>query len=598
MSLVLASDWNVLCVPLGEGIACLQQIEDPILTAPLAEALAIDSGSEEEEEVDELTLEQLQQILEEEEEEDAGPDGNFEWAGDFSTFRGTREQFVEEVGSQIDGISPSDIFCQLWDQPLLQNIVNETNKYAWQSIAQAEEREPGIPPNSRMHDWVETNINEVYKLIAIMILMGICVRGRVDEYWTTWEFLQMPGFRKIITKNRFLLLMRFLHFTDNDYILEHGDQKKIAKIKPVVDHLNEKFKTAYSPRRELSIDESLLLWKGRLSWVQCIRTKAARFGIKSYELCEAVSGYVLKMIIYTGKGTTNSEPVAGFRNSTSKVVLNLIGAYLRKGYTLFMDNFYNSVELCRYLKSQATDVVGTLNRRRQNTPAEIKSINERTMPRGSVVGRHCGDVSVIAWKDVKMVTTVSTYHNDEVVEGRRAGSTCIKPALVEEYNKYMGGVDLKDQKLSMYLLERKRGTKWYIKVFRRLVNISILNSYVIYKSNASSIGLEKVMTHRQFRYALAAELCQRYGSSNRPRAHQPQEQALCARLDRSADHFPDQSEVDGERTTSKQNRFKRARCVRCIAIKKRTTTSTFCSHCKVYLCLGQCWREYHTLQDI
>lgn len=29
--------------------------------------------------------------------------------------------------------------------------------------------------------------------------------------------------------------------------------------------------------------------------------------------------------------------------------------------------------------------------------------------------------------------------------------------MVHDYNKYMGGVDLKDQKMSMYLLERKRG---------------------------------------------------------------------------------------------------------------------------------------------
>jgi hypothetical protein len=32
-----------------------------------------------------------------------------------------------------------------------------------------------------------------------------------------------------------------------------------------------------------------------------------------------------------------------------------------------------------------------------------------------------------------------------------------KPVFVLEYNQQMGGVDLKDQELQPYLLERKRG---------------------------------------------------------------------------------------------------------------------------------------------
>jgi hypothetical protein len=32
-----------------------------------------------------------------------------------------------------------------------------------------------------------------------------------------------------------------------------------------------------------------------------------------------------------------------------------------------------------------------------------------------------------------------------------------KPVFVLEYNQQLGGVDLKDQKLQPYLLERKRG---------------------------------------------------------------------------------------------------------------------------------------------
>ena len=43
----------------------------------------------------------------------------------------------------------------------------------------------------------------------------------------------------------------------------------------------------------------------------------------------------------------------------------------------------------------------------------------------------------------------------------------------------MEGVDLKDQKLQPYLIERKRCIKWYMKLFRLVMNTAVHNSLVI-----------------------------------------------------------------------------------------------------------------------
>ncbi|KAL0829675.1 hypothetical protein ABMA28_003181 [Loxostege sticticalis] len=103
----------------------------------------------------------------------------------------------------------------------------------------------------------------------------------------------------------------------------------------------------------------------------------------------------------------------------------------------------------------------------------------------TIMARQCGDVFVIAWKDAKLVTMISTYHTDETYIGSKAGKVLVEPVCVKDYNNTMGGVDLKDQKLSMYLLERKRGVKWYIKMFKRLLNVSIHNAFIMYTSSLS-----------------------------------------------------------------------------------------------------------------
>lgn len=513
----------------------------------------------------------------------------YNWTDNYDTFLGRREDYQRTPGlsDEVHSQSPVQIFILIWDLSIVEHIVQETNKYAWQTIMALSE-EGRISAN--LDTWVETTVPEIYRYLAVLMYMSLNPRGHIPEYWST-GVLGMPDFRRLMSRNRFQMLSRFLHFVDNDNIPDEirSYNRKIVKVAPLLEHLNRKFYDLYTPNQHLSIDESLLLWKGRLSWVQCIRTKAARFGIKSFEVCEATTGYMLRCLIYAGKSASmHEEPIHGFSAPTEKVVLKLMEGFLDVGHCLVMDNWYNQLPLTRYLKLRATDLIGTLNRRRQHVPAVIKNANDQ-MLRGHHVSCHCGDLSLTVWKDVKLVTTISTYHDDQMVPGRRAGEDVQKPVSVSEYNKYMGGVDLKDQKLSMYLLERKRGLKWYIKVFRRLVNISILNSYIIYLKHP----LISPLTHRQFRYKLAEELCVQFPRTE-PARPVAQGSSILTRLDNAPDHYPAQTEP----ISGKPSQHVRRRCMRCSAQQKRTQVTTMCRKCEAPLCLGKCWIEFHTLQKL
>ena len=54
--------------------------------------------------------------------------------------------------------------------------------------------------------------------------------------------------------------------------------------RPFLGMMQHQFRTVYTPGRELCVDESLVLFQGRLHFRQFVRTKRARFGIKLYEL--------------------------------------------------------------------------------------------------------------------------------------------------------------------------------------------------------------------------------------------------------------------------------------------------------------------------
>jgi hypothetical protein len=65
----------------------------------------------------------------------------------------------------------------------------------------------------------------------------------------------------------------------------------------------------------ISVDESVPLWKGRLRWKQHIPSKQSGFGIKFYELCEHSSGHVCNLTVNTanyiiyGEKTSQGENI-------------------------------------------------------------------------------------------------------------------------------------------------------------------------------------------------------------------------------------------------------------------------------------------------
>jgi hypothetical protein len=56
--------------------------------------------------------------------------------------------------------------------------------------------------------------------------------------------------------------------------------RTFLKFFPVISYLNNTFQELYLPDQDISIDESLTLWKGHLSFKQYIPLKVSKVGIK------------------------------------------------------------------------------------------------------------------------------------------------------------------------------------------------------------------------------------------------------------------------------------------------------------------------------
>ncbi|XP_040068000.1 piggyBac transposable element-derived protein 4-like [Ixodes scapularis] len=196
-------------------------------------------------------------------------------------------------GHLEEGDGAVEYFEQFFDEELVDLIVAETNRYATQFLRSHHA--------SHIKTWRQINKKELMTFFALIILQGVIEKPDVKPYWSTREVLRTPAFGDVMSRDRFMLIMKFLHFTDNEAPVDGHPNPKLRKLWPVLTRMTEMFQTLYTPERDVSVDESLLRFKGRLSWKQYMPLKRARFGVKFFVLCESSSGYIWNMLMYMGK---------------------------------------------------------------------------------------------------------------------------------------------------------------------------------------------------------------------------------------------------------------------------------------------------------
>lgn len=351
--------------------------------------------------------------------------------------------------------------------------------------------------------------------------------------------------------------------------------------------LVDRFQAAYKPGENIVVDESLLLFKGRLSWKQFIRTKRARFGMKTFELCDSETGYLYNTEVYCGASSDQKDATSLYGKS-GEVVLRLCENLLNTGRTLHLDNYYTSPLLCEKLYALKTNVRGTVRMKRKYMPQddEIKQMKKK-MKKGDMIVRHNDKMMFCAWKDKRIVTLLTTCDKPELLPTNKVdyktGNRIIKPNVVLKYNTYMGGVDLVDQVTQCYSSTR-RTYKWYVKLFFSMLDKTIYNYLVIYKAlHAQNI------TYLKMREMIINGLLEKY--------YVPNNHGTIERHSYNAPmRLRSRCFTDTIPPTNKKN-FPTKRCVICTKNGRRKETRYCCQFCDVALCVTPCFRLFHTQAD-
>lgn len=194
---------------------------------------------------------------------------------------------------------------------------------------------------------------------------------------------------------------------------------------------------------------------------------------------------------------------------------------------------------------------------------------------------------IAKYKDKKEIYLLSTIFYSGTVTTSCRGKEVEKPEIVIEYNNSMGGVDLSDSLLSSYGCTRNKVKKFYQKQFKHLIDVTCLNSFIVYKK------LGGAYNRLQYHLKLIEEIIEKFPSNiNKPIIRKTSTENLLRLVER---HFP--SYIP---STSKKNCSRKCKVHKklCDQSRRRKETRFMCRECNVALCATPCFAIYHQERDL
>ncbi|XP_041379472.1 piggyBac transposable element-derived protein 4-like [Gigantopelta aegis] len=162
------------------------------------------------------------------------------------------------------------------------------------------------------------------------------------------EFI--PFFHDVLPRNRFEEIFWMLHLQEDTTSTR---LRRIDKVKPLLDQLLTTFQSVFYPGREISVDETMVGFKGRVGFRQYCPLKPIKWGLKSFVLADSATGFILNIIPYTGvrQRTYICQIVNPELPSLTQIVWLLLKIIFTRVIIFMLTGLYSSVPLVDELES-------------------------------------------------------------------------------------------------------------------------------------------------------------------------------------------------------------------------------------------------------
>ena len=159
--------------------------------------------------------------------------------------------------------------------------------------------------------WKAITCEDIRAFMSFNILMGINRHPSTENYWKKDPIHYYKPIAQRISRDRFRDISRYLHFVDNSTLSLRGSANydKLGKVRPLINHFQEKFSSLYNLDCKIAIDEAMIKFQGHSSLKQYMPMKHIKRGIKEWVRADS------QMVIFHSSRCTQGKTKASSNTS-------------------------------------------------------------------------------------------------------------------------------------------------------------------------------------------------------------------------------------------------------------------------------------------
>nr|XP_012145837.1 PREDICTED: uncharacterized protein LOC105663152 isoform X2 [Megachile rotundata] len=198
----------------------------------------------------------------------------------------TNIHFDEALKVRPNANTPIDYFSLLFTRDLLQEIVYETNRFAYL-------------PSSQISNWKKLTVDELRVFFGLFFHTGVVKILQIRYYWDKSELFNFPFFSSRMSRNRYMAILQCLHFAQDPTERETAPRDPFYKVRSIVDHFQNRMMEVYKSERRINPYEPLASWNGRIFYRSYVINKTQKRNVKMYILAEN-DGLVQRLLLHPG----------------------------------------------------------------------------------------------------------------------------------------------------------------------------------------------------------------------------------------------------------------------------------------------------------
>ena len=190
--------------------------------------------------------------------------------------------------------------------------------------------------------FIKTNETEMRAFVGCLLLLGALKQNMLPTTVVFAAFYGQELVRAAFSRNRFLQLLSYIRFDDKATQNARRRDDVFAPFREFWDKFTQDLKQYYIPGPFIAVDEQLVPFRGRCSFLQYLPSEPDRYGLKIFWAAEAETNYPLIAELYLGK------PLGAHRqeNLGRNVAIRLSSAFYKTGRNITADNFFTQAVIC------------------------------------------------------------------------------------------------------------------------------------------------------------------------------------------------------------------------------------------------------------